>query len=102
MRVYFNAKLDEIRKQLDSHSESLKVNVSIQKKDDEELEKRLSLKMQELSAQKPKISDQIPMSEEIETSTEKTHSKPMNLALGGLNFSGDVDGKGVYELIQKL
>ena len=42
------------------------------------------------------------MSEEIETSTEKTHSKPMNLALGGLNFSGDVDGKGVYELIQKL
>lgn len=58
--------------------------------------------MQELSVQKPKISDQIPLSEEIETSTEKTHSKPMNLTLGGLNFSGDVDGKGVYELITKL
>ena len=55
--------------------------------------------MQELSAQKPKISDQIPMSEEIETSTEKTHSKPMNLTLG---LSGDVDSKGVYELISKL
>ena len=41
------------------------------------------------------------MSEEIETSTEKTHSKPMNLTLGGLNFSGE-DGKGVYELITKL
>ena len=39
------------------------------------------------------------MSEEIETSTEKTHSKPMNLTLG---LSGDVDSKGIHELITKL
>lgn len=71
----------------------MKVNKSVQAKDDEELEKRLSAKIKEISAKKQ--ASELVKSEDIETSTEKTHSKPMQLT--SLNISGDAD-----ELIKKL
>ena len=92
-KMQMDLRIQEIIKQQESHTEQLKVNKSLQAKDDEELEKRLSARIKEISQKRP--ASEVVKSEDIETSTEKTGSKPMQLT--SLNISGDAD-----ELIKKL